>query len=206
MTEPTITKADLARLLGVAPSSVTRWAQQKQLRTVKGRVPQSEADRLVAEFRSYAREHGDLLAGLDQLAEKLGKLHGLALRQAVDAAGEIVAAGEAYGARIAQGGGPEVHQELAATLRSRVAAVAAIHEELAQLEGLMALAPTLLPKTPRRALFEHAVTVGQMDPERARAVIEAMTEDDARAKLEELDELRRQGAGDLNATPAAGEE
>jgi hypothetical protein len=166
---------------------VTRWAQAKRLRTVKGRVPIEEADRMEQELHAYEAEHANLLAGLDAFASRVGTLSGTLTRHAVALCGEAVELGKAWTAR---GAAPTAAtQELSADLRSRIADIAAIHDQLQLLEGMQGILPSLLPQSPRQALYRLAVTVGGMAPERAREIIGEMDDDTVASKLAEFPQI-----------------
>ena len=202
----TVTRAEAAHLLGVHPSTISRMCQAKRLKSDRrGRIPVAEVERVRAEYAAYTARHATRLEALDLLVTHIGTRHGQALRLAVDRARDLVAAGEAWTARAADGGSAAASAELTETVRSRVADVALLHEELAVLEGMLALTGELIPREPRRQLFELAVRVGGMEPARARALVDAMDDETVRTKLTEWPTLAR-GERAEPAAPVAGEE
>ena len=82
--------------------------------------------------------------------------------------------------------------------------MARVHEELASLEAMLALTGELVPRDPRRQLFELAVRVGGMEPARARQAIDGMDDAAVASKLAEWPTLSQ--GEPARTTPGAGEE
>lgn len=185
-----VTRAELARRLGVNPSSVTRWVQSGRLKLDSaGFIPDAEVERLTAEIRSYGDQHGARLAAVEGLAEQLGDRRGELFRRAVPVAEDFVRLAAAWH----DGASPDANRELADDLRARLATLGHIAEGVTLLEELADLLPGILPPTPKRQLLELSIRVGHMDPERAVALIAPMSEDDAAEKLRDFADISPTG-------------
>ncbi len=201
----TITRAEAARLLGVNASSITRWCQEKRLKSDRhGRIPVAEVERLRAEYAAYSARNATRLEAVELLVTQIGTRHGLTMRDAVELARKLVAAADAWNQRATTGTPATANDELSETVRRRIADVALLHEELLGLEGMLALTGELLPREPRQQLFELAVRRGGMAPERAREVIDGMDDEAVVSKLAEWPTLAG-GEQAEHTTPVAGE-